>query len=220
MARARTRTRRIWPLLAGVAVAALCLAAFFELAEDFRISSAIAKFDSSVTAAVHAWRTPELTRVFMLVTSIANGATMWLLVAVVSLGLYAFRHRAEAIALAGTVGAGALLGALAKNLYVRTRPPSGNALIALPTSYSFPSGHALASLLFFGMFGVLVGYAVKCGWPRVLTAVVAAVVIVLVGLSRVYLGVHWPSDVIASWLFGGAWLSLCAGAYASWRRRR
>ncbi|MGV8082248.1 MAG: phosphatase PAP2 family protein [Coriobacteriia bacterium] len=219
MANFKTRVRRARPFLIGVAVAAVCLLGFFELAEDYSLSPAVAAFDTSVASTISGWRTPLLTRAFIAVTSLASTATATLMVAVVALSWYAFKRKSEALTLVVTVGGGALLGLLAKDVYLRERPLAAQALIPLPTGYSFPSGHALDSLLFYGIFAILVGYALKRGWPRVLLAVASIAVIVLVGVSRVYLGVHYPSDVVASWLLGGAWLALCAGAFESWGRR-
>lgn len=219
MASLKTKLRRARPFVIGAVVAVMCALGFFELAEDFSISPTVAAFDSTLTAAIDAWRTPARTSAFVAITGLADTMTATLMVVVVALGWYAFRRRTEALALVVAVAGGAALGFLAKEVYLRDRPLAAQALIPPPTGSSFPSGHALDTLLFYGAFAFLIGYAFKRGWQRATLGFAAFAVIVLVGVSRVYLGVHYPSDVIASWLLGGAWLSLCAGAYASWLRK-
>ncbi len=90
----------------------------------------------------------------------------------------------------------------------RPRPPVAERLISV-TGWSFPSGHATQSVAFWGMLVV-----VLCGGRtravRTVGWVVAALVALAVGLSRIYLGVHWISDVTAGWLLGGAWLCTLA----------
>lgn len=205
---------------AGVAVvlALVLYAGFRELAEDFRISPKIIAFDAKVTAVVLTWRGVVLTPVFKVLTSLANPASVWFLAAVIVLVFLLRRMWAEAVLVVVTVGGGVLLGSLAKHANGRPRPPVANMLIPLPSGYSFPSGHALVAILLYGVLAFLAFLAVREAWERFAVVATAAVVIVLVGLSRVYLGVHWPSDVVAAWLLGGAWLVLCCGAYLSWGR--
>lgn len=126
-------------------------------------------------------------------------------------------RRLEAAFAAGAVGVGMLLSTLAKGHFERPRPPVSTMLADLPITFSFPSGHSMASLL---VATVVAWVVLRSSWPPVAKgfAVVACVMYaVAVGLSRVYLGVHYPSDVIASWLLGGAWLALAVGLVAGWR---
>jgi undecaprenyl-diphosphatase len=118
------------------------------------------------------------------------------------------------------VAGGQALGTLLKNVIVRSRPSATQALIPLPGSYAFPSGHALAAVLLYGVLAFLVARAAHTRVMRVGVVVAAVVIIGLVGLSRVYLGVHWPSDVVAAWILGGAWLAVCISGYLWWDRRR
>jgi undecaprenyl-diphosphatase len=111
-----------------------------------------------------------------------------------------------------------LFGTLVKIEVARARPPLENMLIPLPAGYSFPSGHALAGVELYGVLAFLLVCELCVAWQKALVIVLAVALAVLIGVSRVYLGVHWPSDVLASWLIGGAWLSLLCGGYVTWER--
>lgn len=204
------------PLIVGTAVAAVCLAAFWELAEGLAGSSRLIGFDAAVSEAIQSWRTPPLTAVMIGVTNAGDTpavalAAVALTVAVAALG----RYRQAAFS-GGVILLGSILSTLAKGSFARERPPVEQALIPLPPSYSFPSGHTIGSMTLAFVMGYLVLAAPwRIVW-RVTAIALWAIYAVLVGISRVYLGVHWPSDVIASWLLGGALVSLWAGVYETW----
>jgi undecaprenyl-diphosphatase len=179
----------------------------------------VSAFDTAVGNPVHAIRTPVLTAFFYMCTLMANIGTIVFITAVTII-LLAFRRRfAEAILVLAVVAGGQALGTLIKDLVIRQRPPATEALIPLPCSYAFPSGHALAAVLLYGVLAFLVARAVHTWRARAAVAAAAVVLIGLVGVSRVYLGVHWPTDVLAAWIFGSAWLALCISAYLLWDRR-
>ena len=106
------------------------------------------------------------------------------------------------------IAGGALLANVLKFLLKRVRPEAAMALISQPVSLSFPSGHSMGSmcLALATMEAIIVspspGFLVK-----VVGCALCALYALLVGISRVYLGVHYPSDVIAAWLLAGAWIS-------------
>ena len=118
------------------------------------------------------------------------------------------------------VPGGMLLNVLLKSVFQRARPHFDDPLLILD-SYSFPSGHTVAATLF---YGVLAAYLISLPgmrWGRRLAAALSAVLMVaLVALSRVYLGVHYLSDVLAGAAEGCAWLTVCVTASASLRRHR
>src|SRR5712691_7896729 len=93
-----------------------------------------------------------------------------------------------------------------KTAFARQRPDLINALIPAQ-GYSFPSGHAFVAFAFYGFATFLLAERAQSWSRRVLVVFVGLLVIFMVGFSRIYLGVHWPSDVLASLALGGAWLS-------------
>jgi membrane-associated phospholipid phosphatase len=100
-----------------------------------------------------------------------------------------------------------VLGPILKVLFTRARPPVSQYLVTVD-SWSFPSGHSLNSMVVLGLLTVL-AVRDRRGLPRVLVVALGAFLVLLVGFSRVYLGVHWPTDVLAGWLMGAAWLTIC-----------
>jgi membrane-associated phospholipid phosphatase len=218
---ARTDRSPLWvatPLIAGLVVAAACVAGYLELAEDLALSPAIAAFDTQLSAVIQSWRAPALTVVFSAATWSASTLVVTAIVLVaVAVLVWRCDHR-EALLVALIVASGTALGAIAKRVTARPRPPVSNALIGLPTSYSFPSGHTLAALLLWTLIAFVVVRVARHGWVRALAVCGGLALVVLVGTSRVYLGVHWPSDILASWLLGIAWLSATLGGFLTWER--
>jgi undecaprenyl-diphosphatase len=133
--------------------------------------------------------------------------------------LHRQRERYWLLALAVTVPGGMLLNTVLKFVFHRARPHFDHPLLELST-YSFPSGHAVHATL---VYGLLACYLVPRARtrPRQAAIVVAACLLVaLVALSRMYLGVHYLSDVLAAIAEGCAWLAVCVTAVSTLRRHR
>jgi undecaprenyl-diphosphatase len=142
------------------------------------------------------------------VTALGGTAVLTLLVAAV-LGflLIARRTHAAALVFGATVG-GAVLSSLLKTAYDRPRPDLVPHL-SYVTSASFPSGHAMLSAVVYLTLGALLSRLVPGRWAKGYFLGVAALLALLVGASRVYLGVHYPTDVVAGWAAGVAWATAC-----------
>lgn len=95
--------------------------------------------------------------------------------------------------------------------------PGADTLVALPSSYSFPSAHSFTSLIVLGLIGLFIFRALqRKGTPKgpaLIPAILLCLVALLIGLSRIYVGVHWPSDVLAGWLLAATWLSFASALY-------
>jgi membrane protein DedA with SNARE-associated domain/membrane-associated phospholipid phosphatase len=201
-------------LTIGLALAAGGLWLFGGLAEDVLTNDPLVRFDRSVADYLHSLATPPLTTFFLIVTAFGS------IEAVVLLGLlvaafFAWRRRWLFLGTwLAAVGGSAVLNHLLKGLFARPRPFFEHPLL-IETSYSFPSGHAMESFVVYGMLAYFAVLALK-SW-RARTAVVfgAAFLVLLIGLSRMYLGVHYFSDVVAGYAAGNVWLSaLITGAEA------
>ncbi|MEU0337812.1 phosphatase PAP2 family protein [Streptomyces bobili] len=125
--------------------------------------------------------------------------------------------RAALYVVVAAVGAWILIS-LVKVLVGRLRPVVDEPL-ATPSGLSFPSGHALSSLVSYGVL-LLVFLPVMNRRVRRVATAVAVLVVVLVGFTRIALGVHYLSDVVAGWLLGAAWLAVTAVAFRHWPRER
>ena len=181
---------------------------FVTIAFGATASSRVSGVDMGIAEWVAGVRTPALNTVFWVLTVIGNtGVKILLVILAVVVWLIWGQPRAAAV-LAGSMGLGYLVVETVKRIAERVRPPGATALIATPHSYSFPSGHAFSGLLFFALSGLLIA-AVTRNRTVAWTAIVSGFAVGLaVGASRVYLGVHWASDVAASWVLAVAWLVL------------
>jgi undecaprenyl-diphosphatase len=186
---------------------------FVELAEEARLTTSIVyRVDQGVQAWFGHVRQPAATVILSAATSIGGAAGLTALVSVVAALLLARRERASAIFVLVTAGAGALLNLGLKLIFARARPDLASA-IAEARWYSYPSGHAMSSFIIFGALAYLV---LRQPWPWVARSAglaVAVTVVVLVGLSRVYLGVHWASDIAGGWSAGTVWLISAVAAF-------
>ncbi len=219
--------RRGWYLWALAAPAAVLLVGFLWMALEAVPGSLLAAWDGHVTDALVAARTFGWNRIFWCFSLLGNTLVMVALASSAVILLLAWGARARAVLVAGALLTAFGVSSLTKVLVHRTRPPEAMALIGQPGSFSMPSGHAFLTLVFAGLlvfFAFRVISARRPGdarrWlPLLIVALVTTAAVVLVGLSRVYLGVHWASDVLAGWCLGGAWLALVLGVFLAWEQR-
>jgi len=199
-------------LTVGLMAAAGCLWLFGGLAEDLLTNDPLVRFDRAVATYLHSLATPPLTTFFLIITAFGSIEAIALLGLFVAADLAWRRRWLSLVTWLVAVGGSAVLSQLLKGLFARPRPFFEHPLL-IETSYSFPSGHAMESLVVYGMLAYFAVLALE-SW-RARTAVVfgIALLVLLIGLSRMYLGVHYFSDVVAGYAAGGVWLSaLITGA--------
>ena len=151
------------------------------------------------------------------VSLLGNGWVAWPLVVVTGIALIRKRLRAEGVICMAGTGSGWLVNQLLKVSIARPRP--SDALVNVDGTFhfkSFPSGHVVFFVEFFGFLLFLALVLLKRGPLRHASLIVSGLLIAVVGVSRVYLGAHWPSDVVGAYLAGGIWLMLMIEVY---RRR-
>ena len=189
------------------------------IAEDVATADKITVMDVQVSQWFHARATPLLTRVMLFFTHLHS---TWGIIALSSLlAIYWMCARAWdwLLTLVLTVPAGMLLNLLLKNIFQRVRPVFDVPLLSLNT-YSFPSGHAAAATLFYGVLAAwFLSRTASWRW-RAVIVLGAGLMVALVGLSRIYLGVHYMSDVLAAMAASGCWLAFSLTAVETSRRRR
>jgi len=152
------------------------------------------------------------------ITAIGGVTVLVLMVALVAGFLALRRHWLTlALVLGGTIS-GSLAVTLVKNLVARPRPTITDHLVSVST-LSFPSGHAANSAIVYLTMATLLGQLVEGRAARTYLFAGTALIVTLIGVSRVYLGVHWPSDVLAGWAFGTLW-AVAWWAIGAWARLR
>jgi len=169
-----------------------------------------AAFDQSIRLAVHAHSSPALTAAFRFLTLFGEtGVLVWLSMAATAL-LAALRWKFAALWFAiSMLGAYALDMAL-KNSFHRPRPLVSFFGTPFPGSYSFPSGHALFAVCWFGTLALLIAPRLRPRAARIALWTGAAPLAFAIGYSRIYLGVHYPTDVLAGFAAGVVWLGALA----------
>jgi len=199
-------------LTVGLLAAAGCLWLFGGIAEDVLTGDPIVRFDRALDDYLHAHATPALTTFFLIVTALGSIEAIVLLRVVVATFLAWGRRWLFLGSWLAAVAGSAFLNHVLKGLFERPRPHFEHPLL-VETSYSFPSGHAMESFVIYGMLAYLAVLALRSWESRVAVVFEAALLVVLIGFSRMYLGVHYFSDVLAGYAAGGVWLSaLITGA--------
>ncbi len=206
-------------LVAGILVFATMTLTLAEISEDIIKHEPLTVADAQLSTFLHAHGSPFLTSVMFVATSF--GSTVTVTCISVALGLYLlWRRRFFWFAvLVSSVAGGALLNRLLKYAFHRPRPHFDDPILRL-TSYSFPSGHTMIATVLYGALAAYLLARTPDSGRRFIIIVSASFLIALVGFSRIYLGAHYLSDVLAAMAEGLAWLSLCLTVvYSVWQRR-
>lgn len=198
-------------LTVGVAVSLLAGWFFGELADEIFEAELMTQLDLTLGEGLLHLVSEPVSRFFYGITLIAHPWVLLVGGTLAGLWLVRKRNNLDAILLVVAVGGGALINLLLKLLFGRPRP-SFIDMFYEEIGFSFPSGHAMLSVLFFGVLAYLVWrHSQRGGW-RLIVVFTAAVLSLLVGVSRLVLGVHFLSDVLAGWTAGIVWLSACITA--------
>ncbi len=203
----------LWVAL-GLLVVALTAAGAGELVEHLTAGQGMALLDHPVARFVAAHRSAPLTAVMRLVSSAGGPVVLGIVTAGAGLLLGATRRSWFPVLIVGVTlaGSGGLTLVL-KAALSRPRPPLRDAL-APADGYAFPSAHAATAAAAFGVLAYLVAIRLRRWKAQVAVWACAAMLTALVGISRVYLGVHWTTDVLGGWAFGLLWLTVVGSAFA------
>lgn len=176
------------------------LTIFLKLASEVREHEPIL-LDGTILQLVRTWHTAKLTSFMKLITN--GGSVLFIITFSLMLAFLLWIHNKwrDSAAVIIAVGGSGVANFLLKLLFQRTRPSLWPALIQ-ENSFSFPSGHAMGSAAL-GIAVVLMLWRTRWHWLGLL---LAAIYVPLVGLSRIYLGVHYPSDVLAGWCVSMVWV--------------
>ena len=192
------------------AIASFAAGLFLKLTWELKTENELLRFDERFLIYISKLRTPSWNGPMVDITALGS-ATLVTLFAVTGLILLLLvRDRRGAFFFMTSIAGGAIFNSLLKLAVRRERPSVVPPLVEV-TQYSYPSGHTAMSTVMFLTLAFLVSRYFKKTWERTIIFSIAAFVIFIVGASRMYLGVHYPTDVISGVLFGGAWTcALCA----------
>jgi membrane-associated phospholipid phosphatase len=194
-------------LLAGLALVGSLTAVAAEVYDAVVESDGVAALDGPALNAARAIRSGPLNALVVAYTSLGGGIGMSVLATATAVLLAALWRQWTPVLLMAATAAGSLAITVAGKAVVgRSRPPEIDAVPPLEHSYSFPSGHTLNAVALAGIVAYLLVRRQQRAWVRVVTVAAAAGFAFLMGLSRVYLGVHWLTDVLVAWALGLAWL--------------
>jgi membrane-associated phospholipid phosphatase len=192
---------------------------FGGIAEDVVTGDPLTVVDREIAVWLHLHATPTLTEAMKFISLLASWPVVTGICLVIAAYFVRKRSRYHLLALMLTIPVGMLMNGLLKYAFHRSRPAWDDPILMLGT-FSFPSGHAMAATL---LYGFLVAFGVRKvqAWRwRVLAVLAAGLLVLLIGFSRLYLGVHYLSDVLGGMAAGSAWLALCLTAVGTLRRHR
>jgi undecaprenyl-diphosphatase len=197
-------------LLVGLAICIACLRIFDELVEAVFLKQDFSRLDLAIANELHAAATASANSFFLIVTTFGFQA-LWVMGVVVGL-YFLWRRRWMRLGVwIAALGGGEALNFLLKLWFARPRPQFADP-IAVSLYYSFPSGHAMMSLIAYGLLAYFLFIGLPRAWMRVPVAAASILLVGLIGFSRLYLGVHYFSDILAGFAVGGLWLSFCITA--------
>ena len=209
--------RLMSPLILSYTSALAALVLFEWIAEEVLEGDTI-HFDQTIRAFVHGLASPGLTVLMRLLTEIGTLFITLPATAILCVVLWRKNRRNGAILLAATMTGAVLLMYVLKLVFHRHRPDSYFGY-PVPQNFSFPSGHALGAFCFCGVVAVIASSEVKTLGARIAIWTAAVLLTVGIGLSRIYLGVHYPSDVLGGYLAATVWVSGVGWIYRHYRRR-
>ena len=206
--RARSTGHSSRMLLGGIVLIVTALALFGAIAEDVVTGDRLTLLDKQLANWLHVHARPALTIGMLVFTELHSLTGVAVAATLVAFLLYRQRQWFWLQALALAVPGGMLLNVVVKLAFARARPSFSDPLLVLST-FSFPSGHAVSATVFYGVVGTFLVSKIDGVGLRVLVLLAALLMVALVSFSRIYLGVHYLSDVLGGVAEGIAWLAIC-----------
>lgn len=193
------------------------LIAFIFIASEIQIH-ALVQFDNFIISVVQSQISPLLTGIMKVLTFL--GSVKWIGTVVLISALWLFIKKKWSLGwfILLSSGMGSVFNIILKNIFKRQRPDI-HRLIS-ETGYSFPSGHSMGSFIFYGALLYMIIHYTRNKRRQTLAGIIIALLIFFIGLSRIYLGVHYPSDIIGGYTAGGAWLIICVMIYRYYEFRK
>ncbi|WHY88347.1 phosphatase PAP2 family protein [Neobacillus novalis] len=179
----------------------------------------IIDFDSDVIAAIQGLESPTLTKVMKFFTLIGSFSVVSVIIIILIIFLYkVLHHRLELILFISAIIGSAVLNQILKLIFHRVRPDF-HRLIDI-SGYSFPSGHAMNAFTVYVILSFLLWRHIPSRWGRSVLIIFSVFMIMAIGISRIYLGVHYPSDIIGGYLASGFWLTVAIWFFQFYQEKR
>jgi undecaprenyl-diphosphatase len=207
-----TLAAAVW-LAAGLAVSAFVVWAFAELADEV-VEGESRRFDRVVLLWINNHSPEWLDGPMRLVTALGYYQVVVPLLAAAVLAFYLKGWRLTAVLLLVSTAGSSLLTTVLKAVFGRARPELFDSQYTA-SFYSFPSGHATVAAGFYGALTLILAYRLR-GYARWAVLACGVSLVLLIGFSRLYLGVHYPTDVLAGYLAAPLWLIFVAVVYVAW----
>lgn len=192
------------PLLGSLASSVIFLALFGWIAEEV-FEGELQKFDFHIRNFVHHLATPALTKIMQGFTELGSVGVLSILFGIALVCFVLAKLRGPAVWLFVAMVGAIVLEVTLKLVFHRARPEPYFG--PMPRSYSFPSGHAMGSFVFYGVIAGVLCARINSQLTRVMIWSATALLVTAIGFSRIYLGVHYPTDVIAGYAAGAMWVS-------------
>lgn len=189
-------------IIFGLFLVLLTVIVFFKLGENI-LDQDVAAFDLYITQFVYFFRTPFMTEVMFVVTFFGGEIFLGTAIIVTTFLLLFYKHKKDALVFGFILFTGIGLNVFLKSLYQRPRPEF--LPLAEEATASFPSGHAMNSFFFYTCLSYIIFRKLKNRRLKMFLLSGSAFLVFLIGVSRIYLGVHFPSDVIAGFAAGLCW---------------
>lgn len=208
------------PLLLTIRVAGFLLAALglwlFSAIADEILDKESFTFDKEILLTLRELHTPVLDKVMLGFTFLGEPVILLIVCLILSIWLLTRGQRSQATVLVIAAAGAIALNNLLKLLFGRARPMLWERIVDVG-QYSFPSGHAMISMVIFGMIGYLLSFR----FPLWRIGIISLTILLVtgIGLSRLYLGVHWPTDIVAGYAAGLVWLISCIFSFQVWQER-
>ncbi len=193
-------------------IAGFFLIQFTIIVFDILLKDPLYLADARTIHLIQAFISPRYASLFIYITTFANTSTVLLVSAITLVYLLMDKDYSVIRYFILSVGSGYSAYWLTKWIGHRPRPAGLN-LITLPPSFSFPSGHAVIAICLYGFISYLIIKRVRSVWYKALTIAAFFLLVTAIGISRIYLGVHYPSDVIAGWYLGLLILTIAIAGY-------
>ena len=213
-----SRMKLLTHLFSGFMICLLSLIGFSSIAILVN-GQKLSQFDQVLISSIQGLESPTLTLVMKFFTFIGSFPSVFVISLCAALFLYfVLKHRTELILFGSVMIGTPIINQILKHFFHRTRPDLHRLIEA--GGYSFPSGHAMNAFAVYGIITFLLWRHIPSHLGRTILILISSGFIFMIGTSRIYLGVHYPSDIIGGYFASGFWLTMAIGFFQRYKERR